>query len=282
MKRHFLKEINRLSISIPADLGDYVKELQLLHYVPLSYLIADEAFLPPESLRFFHVDQNWTKSLTEGALSIGRVTTMDSHNDKCQLHSALRDSKENLHIPRLTKMHPNHRGKALKVFKTREEFSKVTISSPLTMTDVTTDGVITGFIMHSELVRMLKGLEVNAYSGKEEIPLLRFDIFSDNIALGLFSGKMTSLVIAEPKTGLTFGLAPGEYTLVPKDVTEENLGRPLRDKSININGYKNDAGRLDVSSLAKELGKKLNTDIGSAKLAFELIAVANRAVFEEG
>ena len=45
--------------------------------VPFGHLVADPALLPPESIRFFHVDRGWTDALVEGALSVGTVTTAD-------------------------------------------------------------------------------------------------------------------------------------------------------------------------------------------------------------
>ena len=42
----------------------------LLYPVPFHYLIPNPALLPPESLRFFHLDDNWVDALVDGALSI--------------------------------------------------------------------------------------------------------------------------------------------------------------------------------------------------------------------
>ncbi|PON20630.1 hypothetical protein TGAM01_v210504 [Trichoderma gamsii] len=39
--------------------------------VPAHYYIPDPSYLPPESLRFFHIDRHWVDSLIDGALSIG-------------------------------------------------------------------------------------------------------------------------------------------------------------------------------------------------------------------
>ena len=38
--------------------------------VPAHYLIPDPSYLPEETLRFFHVDKNWTDALIDGALSL--------------------------------------------------------------------------------------------------------------------------------------------------------------------------------------------------------------------
>ncbi|CAI6100448.1 unnamed protein product [Clonostachys chloroleuca] len=38
--------------------------------IPAQYLIPDPAFLPEETLRFFHIDANWVDALIDGALSL--------------------------------------------------------------------------------------------------------------------------------------------------------------------------------------------------------------------
>ncbi|KAL8792886.1 MAG: hypothetical protein Q9195_004528 [Heterodermia aff. obscurata] len=38
--------------------------------IPAHYLLPDPSHLPPESLRLFHVDANWTDSMVDGALSL--------------------------------------------------------------------------------------------------------------------------------------------------------------------------------------------------------------------
>ena len=48
--------------------------LAMLEGVPFNYLVPDERMLPPESIRFFHVDQDWIDALIDGAFSIGRAT----------------------------------------------------------------------------------------------------------------------------------------------------------------------------------------------------------------
>lgn len=42
-----------------------------LAHIPAHYLIPDASYLPPESLRFFYIDENWTRAMVDGALSLG-------------------------------------------------------------------------------------------------------------------------------------------------------------------------------------------------------------------
>ena len=49
----------------------WVLDKMFLYSIPAQYLIADPSYLAPETLRFFHIDRNWTDALIDGALSLG-------------------------------------------------------------------------------------------------------------------------------------------------------------------------------------------------------------------
>ena len=53
---------------------DWLAQLRLLRGVPFEYLVPDEGLLRPETMRFFHVDRNWTDVLVEGAHVAIRLT----------------------------------------------------------------------------------------------------------------------------------------------------------------------------------------------------------------
>ncbi|KAF5582642.1 Tol [Fusarium pseudoanthophilum] len=50
-----------------------------LAYIPAHYLITDTSHVPPETLRFFHVDENWTEALIDGALSLANQSTSEDY-----------------------------------------------------------------------------------------------------------------------------------------------------------------------------------------------------------
>ncbi|MFF4285615.1 hypothetical protein ACFY0R_09845 [Streptomyces sp. NPDC001633] len=58
-------------------LADWFARLRLLHGVPFSYLVPSETMLPPESLRFFHIDPGWLTALQAGAESVGATGEAD-------------------------------------------------------------------------------------------------------------------------------------------------------------------------------------------------------------
>ncbi|MGY2891900.1 hypothetical protein ACVIHI_009070 [Bradyrhizobium sp. USDA 4524] len=60
------------------QLSDWLKRLEQLHGLPYRYLVANERFLPNESIRFFQIDFNWLHALVEGACSIGHASDAEA------------------------------------------------------------------------------------------------------------------------------------------------------------------------------------------------------------
>lgn len=58
----------------PDAVSEWLAGLQTLAGVPFCYLVPDSRMLPPESIRFFAVDPNWTAALADGALSLAAKT----------------------------------------------------------------------------------------------------------------------------------------------------------------------------------------------------------------
>ncbi|WP_438485439.1 hypothetical protein [Streptomyces sp. S186] len=58
-------------------LEQWLSGLALLRRVPLDHLVPRPEMLPPESLRFFHLDHDWQLALLDGALSIGLACSLD-------------------------------------------------------------------------------------------------------------------------------------------------------------------------------------------------------------
>ncbi|MFI9202835.1 hypothetical protein [Streptomyces sp. NPDC053048] len=69
-----------------------VGQVKLLAAVPLSHLVPDARMLPPESLRFFHVDPQWCAAVRDGVLSTGLGTSLDAAVNGLA-HEALDDPK---------------------------------------------------------------------------------------------------------------------------------------------------------------------------------------------
>jgi hypothetical protein len=60
---------------------DWFLKLATLANVPFNYLVPDDAMLPQEALRVFHLDWMWIEYLLDGAFSIGRVLEGDQKSD---------------------------------------------------------------------------------------------------------------------------------------------------------------------------------------------------------
>lgn len=239
-------------------ISNYITELRLLKGVPFSYLVPEEGLLPPDSIRFFYLDENWLNAFTDGALSIGRVAKREASNDGRYLGVIAEEATRRLAQPRYQNMHENH----------RRACNAVKISSKLR----------TGFILRSPLVGKWKGLEVYGY-GKERLEILRMEALSSEILLCIFDGELTRFVISEPKTGLRFGAPDHTGIIVLRDISDtSDLGKPL-DKKLVLMDYADGNGRLRAADLAKAMQDQLNTPISSPQFAFQLIAVARQGEF---
>lgn len=241
---------------------DFVSELRLLKDVPFSYLIPDEKLLPPESIRFFCLDENWLNALTDGAMSIGRIAGIDAAIDRSCFGYVAGTATERLSNVRFCSMHPNHRRSS---------------SAPPVSGEVRT-----GFILRSELVGRWKGLETFGYHGDTLLEILRMDTLAGDILLCIFDGELTRFVISEPKTGLRFGAADHGDRIVLRSLKEEDFGVPVSDAKVDLAEFTDSNGKINVTGLAGEMERLLHEKIQSPEFAFELISVAKRAEFLKG
>ncbi|KAL4879705.1 hypothetical protein BJY04DRAFT_192759 [Aspergillus karnatakaensis] len=75
----------------------FVFNLLSLRPVPAHYLLTDPSALPQESLRFFHVDRNWTHALIDGALSLANHVERDFDRARDILHKAIQQYARTQH-----------------------------------------------------------------------------------------------------------------------------------------------------------------------------------------
>lgn len=242
---------------------DFISELRLLKEVPFSYIIPDEKLLPPESIRFFYLDENWLNAFTDGAISIGRVCDIDAFTDEKHFGFIANTATKRLTNSRFKIMHSNHRTRA----SAREVSSKYR----------------TGFILRSELVGKWKGLEAFGYNGDTQLEILRMEAITNEILICIFDGELSKFVVSEPKTALRFGASDSSGVIILRDLSDnENFGKPLSDKEkINLSDFTKANGKIDVTALANKMQDLLNKPIQSPQFAFELISVAKRAEFFE-
>jgi len=181
---------------IPRDLRRWLARLRLLELVPFAYLVPDSELLPPESIRFFHLDRSWTDCLVQGALSVGTVASADRAQLE-QVYPVLRDELDE--EERMVRL--------------------VGADDPDADAPQGEAGPITGFILRSRAVSAYPGLHVRAYRrdvvGDEEVVdenhpdrlrMLRLERLAPAVLLALLDGVPEVVHVEEPRVGIQFGV----------------------------------------------------------------------------
>ena len=259
-----------IPINVPDSLKEYADELRLLKGVPLTYLLTEAPDLPEESIRFFHLDINWTDALLDGAFSIGRLCARDARWDK----AALQKAGENRHyadMPRVRQMHVNHRTHVLKDMPAGAAQEDYTL--------------VSGFLLRSRLVNEKRGLHLYGYdrSGVPKNPMdngtplsiLRMETIADNVLLALFHGEIYQVMI----------VSAGQLTRsIDLRSAQDSVELGKRVGGFCIDSFTDDNGRLHAGQLADAVGRELKAkgalgaeQITPARFAFEMIAAAHRA-----
>ena len=179
----------------------------------LSYLVPDASLLPPESIRFFYLDRNWTDALVDGVLSIGTFTTAD----RAQLEALRQVIRDEVDEAERAIRQPRRRGTAVRSGRRRQRIPAAVASS------------CPGW----------PGLHVRAYrvdrqaddailpeSDPDRLKVLRMERLAPAVLLVLFDGVPAVVHVEEPRQGIQFGaLRPDAEPLsTARDV-------PLRDAS---------------------------------------------------
>ncbi|MEL6862765.1 MAG: hypothetical protein AAFP19_00030 [Bacteroidota bacterium] len=176
--------------TLPESEKQWLQNLALLYGVPFDNLVANSSLLPPESIRFFYLDDNWINSLLDGALSIGVQDSRDVSNQLAE--------------------------QPVIKLQARRDRQKVRyqILGSLPPANLAAEQVAAGFLMRSEVVWGWPGLEVVGYDNTAgtgtPIPLLRMDRLAPDVLLVLFQSPPQRINLSEPKEGLRFGVGGNE------------------------------------------------------------------------
>ena len=212
-------------------------KMRMLRGIPFQYLVPAEDVLPVESLRFFHIDQNWLDALIDGALNV----CMRSKSDIEWLNMLEDDDSRYEHLLR----NVNQAASRSRGFY-RGLFNSIRSGEGLDSTS-TSGGSLTGMLLRSTLVRDYPGLEISAYrcpdfndvtvyvdtgselveagSGESEettgtqvtvptnpwlrknwVQTLRMEKLSSSVMLCIFNDVPTHVRIQEPSEGLRMGV----------------------------------------------------------------------------
>jgi|GEM_PF-5084133 len=177
-----------MSVAIPDRLRDFLIDLRLLRHIPIAYFVPDAALLPPESIRFFHVDPTWMDRVIEGVFSAANTGTVDTVYTASVL-GMVRDAIDS-------------------------DLAKLANDS-VQGNGWTTDNGMTGMLIRSELVRRWPDLIVRGYKTIVDdkttaplAPVLRSEAISKEMYIVLFGGSPAMVHVREPNVGVRFGVEP--------------------------------------------------------------------------
>lgn len=80
-------------IQLSERLIEFLTDVRLLRRIPLSYLVPDAKLLPPESIRFFYVNQMWVDRVIDGVVSNTNLGTVDFHRSLTVLQAIREQAK---------------------------------------------------------------------------------------------------------------------------------------------------------------------------------------------
>jgi hypothetical protein len=156
----------------PPGVLEWLDRLARLHTIPFPLLVPDTRALPPESIRFAHLDANWISALVDGALSVAAVDE-PGHAVLDLLRPAVYQA--------LAPHHP--------------------AADPAP--------ALSGFLLRSTAVADFPGLIVQGYADRERrrpLTLRRLDRLSPTVLFALFEGRVGRVDLATPAQGAGFGV----------------------------------------------------------------------------
>jgi len=274
-----------------AAITGWLTRLYLLYGVPFNTLVPAARMLPPESIRFFYVDDNWLLALLNGALSIGVQSSRDSKLQHVMGDVIVDAVKATIHTIR---------DRMLGIDPT---------------TNAASPGPMAGLLLRSAVVSGWPGLEVSAQDGGgKPIKLLRMSRLAGDVLLCLFPEIPAAVAVEEPREGLHFGLEDFPPGADPPGSTKTDIPRgivPLRYLDDGREGTLPSGGQvgafvggtdpasasvtastlvspttsadtrvLDIDGLLTELQQQLGRELGPADFALEMIDAPEQMTFE--
>lgn len=266
------------TVTFPEQLANWMGRLKLLYGIPINYLIPDERMLPPESIRFFYLDDNWINALVDGAFSIGRNLTYTE-----QLNQDMAQDKA---TNPLVNGGANNASSAIRA-------NNLGIDAKVSVHFQT----ISGFILRSSVVKDYPGLGVNPYpkGGTPDknpkkvqlLNILRMEHLGPNTLICLVDGDIEQIDIHEAPESLHYGLDSFGIEESKKNIYrfKKNPDKPteiIMDKNnpipLNLSKSKcfrkNSPRTLKMNQLSKLIGTKQKPKIDkldSSEMGFEMI-----------
>lgn len=203
-------------VTMPDRLKQFIHDIRVLRRIPISYLVPDADLLPPESIRFFWVDQTWVDRVIDGVFSNTNLGTVDFHYNLTSLQ-AIRDA-----LPISSGVIT---GILIRSELTRR-WPKMTVDaySVLNVADVDAPG---------------------------DIKVLRAEPISRDMFIALFDGKPRRLHIREPFEGVRYGVEG--TSLADYNVDRRDAQGIVQNGNVPIVPRDNSLRTLNIESLRDSL-----------------------------
>ena len=215
-----LDKWNVQDVTMPARLRAFLEDIRRLRRIPISYLVPDPTLLPPESIRFFHVNQTWIDRVIDGIFSNTNVGTVDFHYSLTTLQM-IRSAVD-----------PAPNG-----------MTGLLIRSELTRR------------WPKMIVRAFSSAEAGV-DDESTIEVLRYEAISRDIFIALFAGTPKRVHIREPFEGTRFGVegTPPNYEVDKRNpdgslVTASDDEEPITLRSQTVR-------TLDLLALQNQLAAR--------------------------
>ena len=163
-----------------APVLEWLGRLRMLIGMPFEYLVADDGLLRPETIRFFHIDRDWTDAAVDGAIAAGTYGTRDR-------------------LPRPAAP----RGRARAPW-TRP--SGTSASAAPRSRRATSAASLAGFLLRSRAVSGWPGLHVRGFRGTRPLVIMRMERLAPAVMLVIFDDVPDRMEIEEPRQGIQFGV----------------------------------------------------------------------------
>ncbi|MDR6502251.1 hypothetical protein J2785_005431 [Burkholderia ambifaria] len=222
---------------LPPACRNWLSELVLLYGVPFDYLVPAASMLPPETIRFFYLDQNYTNQLIDGAMSIGIGSSLESVTLLGQIENVINQALRGL--------------TAVRAARTGLPAAE-SPSAP------------SGFLLRSAAVSGWPGIEVTATDASgRALPLLRLDRLSTDVLICLLGGTPAEVRIHQPAESLHFGVIDdnqGNYSASLRYVSGANAGKQIGTQTVPVSLRTGTvADVVDVSKTHAALAAALRT-----------------------
>jgi hypothetical protein len=232
----------------PDDVSAWLADLQALVGVPFAYLVPDARMLPPESIRFFAVDPNWTAALVDGALSIAATTAPAAAASEALRSGALTAARQAAASRRRAPTAPRPATPASRPATAADDPAApaddpaAPADDPAAPADEPAAGVApvySGFLLRSAAVADWPGMQVNGYADPQAatpaLSIVRLERLAPTILLALFAGLIQRVDLTEPGQHLHLGVIQGGLTVALRSVEPATAGAQLNgDPAVTV------------------------------------------------